>query len=106
MRCLMSATHDSSGIRTSRWFDRLRRMRLLLAAAAIVFAGLWAAGSLAALPALAGFVLIAAAAFVPATGGAAGAARAPRHPAGPPPRGGAPRRRGAARPPGPAGGAA
>jgi two-component system, OmpR family, phosphate regulon sensor histidine kinase PhoR len=60
----MSATHDSGSIRTGRWLDRLRRVRLLAAAAAIVFAGLWMAGSLAALPALAGFVLIVAAALV------------------------------------------
>jgi two-component system, OmpR family, phosphate regulon sensor histidine kinase PhoR len=65
----MSATHDSGGVRTGRWLDRLRRARFLLAAAAIVFAGLWVAGSLAALPALAGFVLIVAAALV-ATAGA------------------------------------
>jgi two-component system, OmpR family, phosphate regulon sensor histidine kinase PhoR len=65
----MSTTHDSGGIRTGRWLERLGRVRFLLAAAAIVFAGLWVAGSLAPVPALAGFVLIAAAALV-ATAGA------------------------------------
>jgi len=64
----MSAIHDSSGIPTSRWLDRLRRVRFLLAAAAIVFTGLWAIGSLAALPALAGFVLIAGAALAAVAG--------------------------------------
>jgi two-component system, OmpR family, phosphate regulon sensor histidine kinase PhoR len=71
MRRAMSAIHDSSGIRTGRWVDRLRRARLLLAAAAIVFAGLWATGSLAAFPALAGFVLIVAAALVTTAGAVA-----------------------------------
>src|ERR1700752_787292 len=66
MRRHMSATHDSGNVRTGRWLDRLRHVRLLLAAGAIVFAGLWLAGSL---PGLAGFVLIAAAALV-ATAGA------------------------------------
>ena len=64
----MSAIYDSGGIPTARWLDRLRRARLLLAAAAIVFAGLWATGSLAAFPALAGFVLIVAAALVTTVG--------------------------------------
>jgi two-component system, OmpR family, phosphate regulon sensor histidine kinase PhoR len=59
----MTATHDSGGIQLSRWLERLRRVRLPLAATAIVFAGLWAFGGLAAMPALAGFVLIAAAAL-------------------------------------------
>src|SRR5215510_1102955 len=68
MRRAMSAIHDSSGIPTSRWLDRLRRVRFLLAAAAIVFTGLWAIGSLAALPALAGFVLIAGAALAAVAG--------------------------------------
>src|SRR5258708_37160660 len=60
----MTATHDSDGIRAGRWLARLRRTRLLLAGIAIVFAGLWAGDALAALPALAGFVLIVAAALV------------------------------------------
>lgn len=64
----MSAIHDSGGVRPSRWRDRLRRVRLLLAATAIVFAGLWIVGALAAVPALAGFVLVAAAALVASAG--------------------------------------
>jgi two-component system phosphate regulon sensor histidine kinase PhoR len=55
----MTATHDSAGARVSRWIDRARRMRLALAAAAVVFAGLSAIGALAPTPALAGFALIA-----------------------------------------------
>ena len=60
----MTATYDSEGNRSSRWLDRLRRVRLLLAATAIVFAGLWVIGALAAVPALVGFVLIALAVLV------------------------------------------
>src|SRR5712691_2764614 len=55
----MTATHDSGGIRRGRWLARLRRVRFVLAAVAIVFGVLWAAGALAAIPALFGFVLIA-----------------------------------------------
>jgi two-component system, OmpR family, phosphate regulon sensor histidine kinase PhoR len=64
----MTATHDSGGIRPGRWLDRLRRVRPLLAAAAVIFAGLWATGALAAVPALAGFILIAAVALVASAG--------------------------------------
>jgi two-component system, OmpR family, phosphate regulon sensor histidine kinase PhoR len=73
----MTATHHSEGIRPGRWLARLRRMRLLLAAAAILFVGLWAGDALAALPALAGFVLVVAAALI-------GAASAEATPAVPP----------------------
>ena len=66
----MTATHDSESGRPARWLARLRRVRSLLAAAVIVFAGLWITGALAALPALAGFVLITAAALI-ATGNTA-----------------------------------
>jgi len=69
----MAATHDSEGIRAGRWLARLRRTRLLRAAIEMVFACLWAGGALAAVPALAGFVLVAAAALV----GAAGAEATP-----------------------------
>ena len=58
----MTATHDS--VRVGRWVERLRRMRLVLVAAAIAFAGLWMLDAVAALPALAGFVLVAAAALI------------------------------------------
>ena len=58
----MTMIHDS--VRVGRWVERFRRMRLVLAATAIVFAGLWLFGAPAALPALAGFVLVAAAALI------------------------------------------
>src|SRR6266545_3582610 len=60
----MTATHDSETGRPARWLARLRRVRVPLAAAVIVFAGLWISSALAALPALAGFVLIMAAALI------------------------------------------
>jgi two-component system phosphate regulon sensor histidine kinase PhoR len=55
---------DDNVLRTGRWLDRLRRIRLVIAAAAIVLGGLWAVGVLPLLPALAGLVLIAAAALI------------------------------------------
>ena len=58
----MTATHDS--VPVGRWVERLRRVRLVLVAAAIAFAGLWMLDAIAALPALAGFVLVAAAALI------------------------------------------
>src|SRR6266852_4316926 len=58
----MAAINDSRG--PPRWLERLRRLRLVLATAAIVFAGLWAIGAFAAAPALLGFALIALAAMV------------------------------------------
>jgi len=54
--------HDS--VRVGRWVARFRRMRLVLVATAIAFAGLWLFGATAALPALAGFVLVALAALI------------------------------------------
>jgi len=54
--------HDSA--RFGRWVERFRRMRLVLVATAIAFAGLWLFGATAALPALAGFVLVALAALI------------------------------------------
>ncbi len=60
----MAAINDSRGVGPARWLERLRRLRLVLATAAIVFAGLWAIGALAAAPALLGFALIALAAMV------------------------------------------
>ena len=54
--------HDSA--RFGRWVERFRRMRLVLAATAVAFAGLWLFGATAALPALAGFVLVALAALI------------------------------------------
>ncbi len=64
----MTATHDSRRIRSSRWLHGLKRTRLVLAAAAIVFAGLWVSGAIAAIPALAGFALIAAAVLIATAG--------------------------------------
>ena len=54
-------------------------MRFVLAAAAIVFASLWALGAIAVAPALAGFALIAAAVMVAAAGAEAMPAALPRH---------------------------
>jgi two-component system phosphate regulon sensor histidine kinase PhoR len=67
-------THDNDRSRPSRWLSRLERLRLVLAATALLFVGLWAGGALAALPALAGFALVAAAALI----GAASAEATPR----------------------------
>ena len=58
----MTVIHDSD--RVGRWVERFRRMRLVLIATAIAFAGLWLFGATAALPALAGFVLVALAALI------------------------------------------
>jgi len=43
----MTVTSDSESRRAGGWRDRFRRCRLLLAATAVVLAGLWAAGALA-----------------------------------------------------------
>jgi two-component system, OmpR family, phosphate regulon sensor histidine kinase PhoR len=74
----MTATHDSSDVQGSRWLQALRRVRLVIATAAIVFAGLWMAGAIAAGPALAGFVLIAAAVVAAAAGAEVIPAASPR----------------------------
>jgi two-component system, OmpR family, phosphate regulon sensor histidine kinase PhoR len=58
----MTVIHDS--VRVGRWVERFRRMRLVLAATAVAFAGLWLFAATAALPALAGFVLVALAALI------------------------------------------
>src|SRR5204862_1555257 len=60
----MAATHDSERSQASRWWSRLARLRLLLGATAVLFLVLWAGGALPVLPALAGFVLVAAAALI------------------------------------------
>jgi two-component system, OmpR family, phosphate regulon sensor histidine kinase PhoR len=77
----MTATHDSSrpDVQGSRWLQALRRVRLVIATAAIVFAGLWMAGAIAAGPALAGFVLIAAAMVAAAAGAEVIPAALPRN---------------------------
>src|SRR5712691_2086888 len=74
----MTATHDSGGIRRGRWLARLRRVRFVLAAVAIVFGVLWAAGALAAIPALFGFVLIALTVLIAAASAEVMPAAAPR----------------------------
>src|SRR5262245_40452504 len=76
----MTATHDSSSsdVHGSRWLQALRRVRLVIAAVAIVFATLWMAGAIAAGPALAGFVLIAAAMVAAAAGAEVIPAASPR----------------------------
>jgi two-component system, OmpR family, phosphate regulon sensor histidine kinase PhoR len=75
----MTATHDSSDVQGSRWLQALRRVRLVLATAAIVFAGLWMAGAIAAGAALVGFVLIAAAVVAAAAGAEVIPAALPRN---------------------------
>jgi two-component system, OmpR family, phosphate regulon sensor histidine kinase PhoR len=60
----ITVTHESWRIRSSRWFHGLRRTRAVLGATAVVFAGLWALGAIAAWPAVAGFVVIAAAVLI------------------------------------------
>src|SRR5437764_794537 len=55
----MTATQDRVEAQGSRWLDRLARVRLVLATSALVFAGLWLTGTLAALPAFVAFALIA-----------------------------------------------
>jgi len=59
----MTAGDESGRALANPWALRFRRMRLPIAAA-VVFAGLWALGTLAPIPALAGFALIAAAALL------------------------------------------
>jgi two-component system, OmpR family, phosphate regulon sensor histidine kinase PhoR len=75
----MTATHDSERSRSSRWRSRLVRLRVLLAATAVLFLVLWAGGALTALPALAGFVLVAAAALIGAATAEATPSALPRN---------------------------
>jgi two-component system, OmpR family, phosphate regulon sensor histidine kinase PhoR len=64
----MTATHDSAGSRSRGWLLHLGRVRLALAAAALVLAGLWGIGAVAVPIAASGFLLIALAALIaPAT---------------------------------------
>src|SRR5262245_32550272 len=65
----MTSTHDSASALRDRWPNRLKRLRLVLAAAAIVFAALWGMGALTGPLALIGFALIALAAVVAAERG-------------------------------------
>src|SRR5712692_6930537 len=64
----MTISHDSGRSALRDWFDRLKRARLALAAAAVVFAGLWLAGMLGPLPALVAFAAVVAVAAVIAAG--------------------------------------
>jgi len=65
----MTVIDDEGGFRASRWLDRLRRARLVLATAAIVLGGLCAVGTIPLVLALAGFVLIAVSALIGTAGG-------------------------------------
>ncbi len=67
----MTASHDSGkSTRWDDWRNRLRRARLVLAATAILFAGLWLAGMLGAVPALVAVAcVVAVAAVLAASGG-------------------------------------
>src|SRR4051794_11412908 len=60
----MSMTDDGGLPRTRGWLDRLRQGRLVLAAAALVFVGLWVVGALPLALALPGFAVVAAAALI------------------------------------------
>ena len=60
----VTATHDSGRLRASRWLPGLKRTRLVLAAAAVAFAALWALGAIAPATAVAGFALVAAAILI------------------------------------------
>ena len=67
----MTVIDDEGGFRTSRWLERLRRIRLVLATTAIVLGGLCAIGTIRPLPAIVGFALIAASALIGTAGGTA-----------------------------------
>ncbi len=60
----MTAIDQGERLRRGRWLGRLRRARLVLAAALLVFAGLWVFGALGPLAAFAGFAVLAAAALI------------------------------------------
>lgn len=64
---VMSPSDDDHRLGAGRWPDRLRRVRLVLAAAVGVFGGFWVGGLLAPVPALAGFALIVASALIGVT---------------------------------------
>jgi two-component system phosphate regulon sensor histidine kinase PhoR len=64
----MTETRDRVEEQGARWLDRLARARLVLAASALVFPGLWIIGTLDPVPALAGFVVIAIAALTASVG--------------------------------------
>src|SRR5262245_22574972 len=55
----MTSIDDRDIFNLARWSERGRRARLPLAVAAVVFAALWVTGTLPAMPALAGFGVIA-----------------------------------------------
>jgi len=60
----MSPDQERSGPFVGPWLDRARQARLVLAAAAGVFAALWALGLLSPVPALGGFLTVAVSALI------------------------------------------
>jgi two-component system, OmpR family, phosphate regulon sensor histidine kinase PhoR len=75
----MTAIHDSGDeTRPGRWLARFRRARLVLIVAGVVFAVLWESGALAAIPALAGFTIIAVAVLLRAASAETGSRSLPR----------------------------
>ena len=75
----MTDSHDSGpAARFDDWLRRLKRARLALAAAAIVFAGLWIGGMLDVWPALVALAAAFAVAAVMAAGDERGARRRDR----------------------------
>jgi two-component system phosphate regulon sensor histidine kinase PhoR len=77
---------DDDVVRRRPWLDRLRRARLVLAIAVVAFTALWVFGFVAPVPALAGFLAVAAAATVGAGGRERAGMPLPRdeQPRGPP----------------------
>jgi two-component system phosphate regulon sensor histidine kinase PhoR len=67
----MTATTDKEEQAAGRWLDRLRPIRPVLVTAAALFGALWVFGLLSPLPALAGLVLMVAAALIGAAGASA-----------------------------------
>src|SRR3954469_7546405 len=60
----MSLINQLDGVQIGRWINWLRPAQLVLAAAVLVFGGLWAFGYMSIAPALIGFSLIAASALL------------------------------------------
>src|SRR5262249_50398054 len=67
----MSLINHLDGLQIGRWIDWLRPAQLVLAAAVLAFGGLWAFDYISIVPALIGFILIAASALLPAVRAAA-----------------------------------
>ena len=62
----MSLINHLDGLQIGRWIDWLRPAQIVLAAAVLAFGGLWALGYMSIVPALVGFILIAASALLTA----------------------------------------